>query len=318
MAREASITSEQISVIADNIKAQGGRPTARAVRDAIGTGSMATILKLLQQWRAGQVRQSEAIDDRLDPAVAKAISNQIAIRVQDSTSELTARLADLQTEIDIVIAENEKQGFETDAQYIEIASLNEQNASLVGRMQQLDADAVRLNSELIAERQAVEVARIEHAKAQLRLEAVPRVEAENDKLRHELTLASNEVANQHEIAAVSVAKMEAANETVKDLRETLRSLKEEATVANTKSEKLFAELIAKENATAKALETERLIVQSHQSNLENIMRELATAQQNEKDALLASKRLATELAELRDHKNKSNITNTEEEDILSF
>ena len=100
-------SARPFAAAADNIKAQGGKPTARSVRDALGTGSMATVLKFLQEWKGGQVRQCQAIDDTLDPSIARAISNQIAGKVQEATADATARLADLQAETDGVIVENE-------------------------------------------------------------------------------------------------------------------------------------------------------------------------------------------------------------------
>ena len=78
MARESTITYEQVAEAADNLKAQNLKPTSRAVREALGSGSMATVCKLLQQWQAGQTRQSQATDDTIDPAVARAISLHIA------------------------------------------------------------------------------------------------------------------------------------------------------------------------------------------------------------------------------------------------
>ena len=109
MGRESSITLEQVSTIANEIKTSGGKATSRAVRDALGSGSMATICKLLAQWQASQERKSEAIDDSLSQAVAKAISNDIASKVQSAIADATSRLADLQSEHDLLITENENQ-----------------------------------------------------------------------------------------------------------------------------------------------------------------------------------------------------------------
>jgi len=89
-------SARPFAAAADNIKAQGGKPTARSVRDALGTGSMATVLKFLQEWKGGQVRQCQAIDDTLDPSIARAISNQIAGKVQEATADATARLSIIQ------------------------------------------------------------------------------------------------------------------------------------------------------------------------------------------------------------------------------
>lgn len=71
MARESTISLEQVLVPADQIKASGGKPAARAVRAALGGGSMTTVLKFIQQWKSGQARASEQIDDILDLSIVR-------------------------------------------------------------------------------------------------------------------------------------------------------------------------------------------------------------------------------------------------------
>jgi len=235
MAREATITFEQVAAAADSIKAQGGKASARAVREVLGSGSMATVLKLLQQWQSGQVRQSASIDDTLDPSVVRAISNQIATRVQEATADTTARLADLQAEADLIIVENERQAVDLEAQAAELVVLHGQYAELAGRAQQIESDAARTAAELVAERRATEAARVELAKAELRLEAVPKVEAEIEKVRAEFLQARAQAAELHEAAAVANVKLEgavrelsAANEAVTQARAEARRFSEAA------------------------------------------------------------------------------------------
>ena len=201
MARESTITYEQVAEAADNLKAQNLKPTSRAVREALGSGSMATVCKLLQQWQAGQTRQSQATDDTIDPAVARAISLHIATKIQTATSEATARLADMQGELASVIQENERQSKEISDLTEETAHHKEEAARLAGQIEQLSADLVRATSELESERQAAEKARIQLAKAELRLEAVPRIEAEIEKVRADLAAERKASAAAREEAA---------------------------------------------------------------------------------------------------------------------
>lgn len=56
MGREASITPQQVYTAADALVAEGGKPTLRAVRERLGSGSLGTIAKWLQQWKANQGR----------------------------------------------------------------------------------------------------------------------------------------------------------------------------------------------------------------------------------------------------------------------
>lgn len=210
MARESTISFDQVAAAADIIKTQGGKPTARSVREALGSGSMATVLKFLQQWQGGQVRQSQAIDDTLDPAIVRSISNAIAGKVQEATADATVRLADLQAETSSVIVENERMGAEIEALATELATLQEQLAATAGRAQQLEVDAARQATELAAERAAAEAARVALAKAELRLESVPRIEAEIVAVRAELAAERIKSAEQHEAAAVAIAQKDAA------------------------------------------------------------------------------------------------------------
>lgn len=288
MARESTISFEQVSVAADRIKAQGTKPTARNVREALGTGSMATVLKFLQQWQGGQMRQSQAIDDTIDPVIARAISNQIAVKVQESTADATARLADLQAEADAIIAENERQAADIETQTFELSALQEQYAALSGRAKQLEADATRTAGELDVERKAAEAARVELAKAELRLEAVPRIEAEIEKVRAELSQARVQATEQHETAAVATAKLESEVAQRKNLEVQLA----EAVRQREEAEKRAA-------ASAVTLGNERVAVQACQARLEAAAREITAANETVAKARAEAKRAGEEAAELR-------------------
>ena len=232
MVREANITIEQVAAAADNIKANGGKPTARKVREVLGTGSMTTILVFFRHWKAGQIRQSQMIDDTLDPAIGRVISDQIAAKVLAATVDANERLADSQVEIDSLIADNERQSSEIDAQDAEITELHEKKSALAGRAQQLEIDIARTIAELVAERQTAEIARVGLAKAELRLEAVTKIEAEIEKIRAELMLARARAADLHEIAAVATAQREVEVEQRKIadalLMEAIRKAQEDA------------------------------------------------------------------------------------------
>jgi chromosome segregation ATPase len=212
MAREATITPEQVATAAEQIKSSGAKPTARAVREALGGGSMATVLKFLQQWQGGQARASEQIDDTLDPGIAKAISNTIAARVQAATNEATSRLADLQAETANLIQENERQAQEIEILQQKIDAQGGDLASALGRVTQLQTELSQVRQERDGKAQEAEQARTELAKATLRLEGVPRLEAEVERLRMEMVESQALAARLHEEAAVAVAKQEAAEQ----------------------------------------------------------------------------------------------------------
>lgn len=201
MARESTITYEQVATAADSLKAKDIKATSRAVRDVLGTGSMATVCKLLEQWKSGQAKQNQVTDDSMDPSVARALNTHIATKIQTATSEATARLADMQGELASVILENERQANEISDLTVEAAYHKEEGAKLAGQIQQLSTDLARAVTELENERQAAEQARIQQAKAELRLEAVPRIEAEIEKLRNELAIERKSASTAREEAA---------------------------------------------------------------------------------------------------------------------
>lgn len=201
MARESTITYEQVATTAEELKAKGVKPTSRAVRDVLGTGGMATVLKHLEQWKSGQAKQSQVTDDAIDPSVARALNAHIYTKIQTATSEATARLADMQGELATVILENERQANEISDLTVEAAFHKEEGAKLAGQIEQLTTDLTTRIVELGAERQAAEQARIQLAKAELRLEAVPRIEAEIEKVRAELDVERKSAAKAREEAA---------------------------------------------------------------------------------------------------------------------
>lgn len=169
---------------------------------------MATVLKHLQQWQREQVRPGLVMEDALDPMIARTIAQQIATRVREATSESTSRLADLQIETDNIIVESERQNIEIEQKISDLTELQGRHDALAGRTAQLEFDAKQTSENLITESRASEAARVELAKAELRLEAVPKIEAEIEKLRAELVKGRIHAAELHETAAVALAKLE--------------------------------------------------------------------------------------------------------------
>lgn len=209
MAREPTITYEDVASAANNIKSNGGKPTARNVRESLGRGSMATVVKLLRMLQGGQINQDQISNDSLDQSVTFAISSYITRKVQEATTTFTARVTELQSDSDMLIGEYERQTEELTAIADELSGLQERHAVLNGRVQQLESDATRYDAELFTERKSAETAKIELAKAELRLEALPRVEAELEKIRADLMDARTQAALLHEAAAVATAKYDA-------------------------------------------------------------------------------------------------------------
>lgn len=227
MAREASITFEQLAVVANQIKSDGGKVTSRSVREVLGSGSQATVCKLLLQWQDGQVRKSEAIDDTLSLAVAKAISNEISNKVQTATADATARLADLQVEYKGLIAETENQSADIDYLNAELASLQVRHSELNGKHEQSQLELEKTNTALVAERLLTNEAKTELVKSAMKLESLPKIEAELSAVREQLASEKAISAKLHETEAVAVAKLEIINNSLVETSKRLTTVQDE-------------------------------------------------------------------------------------------
>lgn len=291
MAREATITQEQVNAAADTIRATGTKPTARAVRDALGTGSMATVLKFLQVWQAGQVRPA-AQDVTLPPVLIRGLVDFIGQEVAQAKAGLEADLATAQQAAADLIAEAERQAATIDAQEKFLDESRGDKAELIGKLGQMEADLTAARDEAERERQAAEVARVEIAKVQIRVEdQAAKLEAQAAELASLKTaLAASEKARQaaEQNAAVVSAKLEACESSGVDLRE--RMGKAEARAE--KAEQL-AQVKAGELATA------NVTIQAGQARLEAAERELTSARKSADEARAASKTAGEEAAELK-------------------
>ena len=226
MGRESTITFEQISAVADAMKTEGVKPTSRAVRERLGnTGSMGTINKLLGRWKSGQERQISAALV-LPPALQRVLLEFMDTELTAARTTLEAELAEQQQEAADLATENERQVIENDAQADTIELLRAEVSTHQGRAGQLESDLVVSRDEAARERSGAELARTELAKAQLRLEAMPRLEADLVAVR--VVLEAERTARQQakEDAAVLASKLEAAERRIAENE--ARSTKAEA------------------------------------------------------------------------------------------
>ena len=321
MARETTITIAQVSAVALKLQAQGVKPTSRAVLAEIGYGSMGTILKLLQQWQSNQSNKSKVIENSIDPAIASAINNTLATRVQDAIAEVTIKLANLQIETDNLILENEHQFDVIESQLIEQSELQAQNATMAGRIQQIEIEANKTIAELSTERQTSEALRIALAKAELRLEVIPKIELEIIKLRTEVDALKIQAASSHESEAVALAKMEDAQQAAQGARDNAMKSVDATEAIRDKYEQLLAVALDKERANAKLLEGEHLKYQSQQlaqeSALESAMRDTKDSDNKLKETQTVNLQLNKKIARLITQQNQMKIT-SEDPGILSF
>lgn len=212
MGREAKIAYEQVAAAADAMCAANIRPSSRGLRERLGNaGSMGTISRMLQEWRVIQERQVLQ-PLALPPALQRAVLDFTAQEVAAAKELLQAALSKQRQEMADLAIENERQAAEIDERAHAEAAVRAEVATLQGRLAQTDEELARAKRETISEREQATEARIDSAKALLRLEAMPRIEADLATLREELKAESHgrTAATQH--AAVLEAKLEAARE----------------------------------------------------------------------------------------------------------
>lgn len=187
MPREATITYDQVVRYAEAIKADGGKPTPRQIRDRHGSGSFGTIHKLFQQWESTQALAIEAALS-LPPSVQRSILEFVRHELSVGRTDLEERLCQVTTSAEDLATENDRQAALIDEQLATIESLRGEKAALAGRLAEIENAIGTHREDAVRERQAAEAARTEVAKLMLRLEGVPRLEAELAELRNEYQL----------------------------------------------------------------------------------------------------------------------------------
>jgi chromosome segregation ATPase len=284
----AIVTFEAVATAAEALQAAGQRASVRAVTAAIGGGSPNTILKLLGEWKAGRpvVR---AADTELDPKITAAIVEQMqrvataaaaaaeerAAGVDEDLQALSEAQAAAEQQINALTAELDA-ATTTAAKLAEQLEVTQADASRAA--EQATAAAAGLRQELATERQRQEAAAAALARAEVRLEAVPGLQAEIERLR--TALEADQKARQlaEQSAAVFAAKLEAA-----ERRAT------EAEARTVKAEAAAAQVITNAEAAA----------QANQSRLESVLRELDAAKGATATATAAAQKSGEEAAELR-------------------
>jgi colicin import membrane protein len=288
MGREATVTYEQIAAAADAMKSAGVKPTSRALRERLGnTGSMGTINKLLGRWKSGQERQISAALV-LPPALQRVLLEFMDTELTAARTALEADLADQQQEAADLATENERQVIENDTQVELIEQLRADVAAHQGRAGQLESDLTASREEAVRERSGAELARTELAKAQLRLEAMPRLEADLLAVRETLDVERQARQQAEQAAAVLVAKLEAAER---------RATESDARTG--KAEAATAKAIEKTEAIARELVAANVAVQAGQARLESAAREIDDAKKAVATAQSATKKSGEAASELR-------------------
>lgn len=205
-AGRTGITFEQVAAVADTIAARGDRPTLRGVRAELGSGSMGTIQKHLAAWQ-GQRRQIVTSAATLPTEIQRVILSEIEREVDAARAELEAELAAIKGDRDTLADDNEAQAEQIEQQSARLDEIEATSQQQAGRITQLEADLATAWQATERERGIAEQARQALAKAELRLEALPKVEAEVERLRAALEASQARATTAEQLAAVTAEKL---------------------------------------------------------------------------------------------------------------
>lgn len=217
MGRIASVTYEGVCQAIEELLAQGVRPSVRAVRTLLGSGSMNTINSLFQEWRAKQADGHDASQRLLPPKVQRTVFEFIDQEVTRVHMDLADDLSEARRDMQALGEDNERLVESVEALQAEIYALTDAKAALDGRIAQLVDDLAGARDEAAAERRNAELDRIELARARQRLETLEALEHDLDRLR-----AGFEAQREGRVQAEKEAAVLQARETV--LQERLAEL----------------------------------------------------------------------------------------------
>ena len=291
----ALVNFENVAAAAEALQSAGQRASVRAVIAALGGGSPNSVLKLLGEWKAGRpvVRIAET---ELDPRITDAIRVQMQRVAEQAAQAAEERagaldedlqaLAEAQAAAEQQIAALQAERDTAQAQAADFVEQQKEARAEGERNQEQAVQAlVTLRQELASERQRFEAAAAELARAQVRLEALPALQADIEQLRATLRADSEQsarlLADCHQArqlaeqgAAVLGAKLEAAER---------RAVEADARTAKAD---------ARADALAHDLTGVNVALQAAQGRLEATAREVGSAE-------AAARKSAEEFAEFK-------------------
>ena len=232
MARTSNITFAQVAQIADTMKAAGTRPTARAVRERIGSGSMGTIHKLLQQW-AGKAAPDDEDGEgpELPSSIASALMDFVSTQVAEACEPLTEELNAAKASADALAENNERLFKYIESMETEVDKHREEKAALSAKLEQTRSILADHESEVFKLRAQVSELLRDLDKARTENERLAGLPKAIESLESTLQAARNGRDDAQRDAAVLSAQLEAKTEQADELRERLKEATIRATAA---------------------------------------------------------------------------------------
>lgn len=295
----ALVNFEAVAAAAEAISKEGGKPSVRSVIAHLGGGSPNTVLPLLNEWKAGRVAV-RSTDIELDPRIGQIIGELVKSASEQAARAAEERAADVQADAETV-AEAGREA-ESRVQALEIQLAEAQQAIVVKERALEDAQAAagieaknaqeRINAlqgQLGEERTRADLAVQAVAKAEVRLELIPGLQAEVERLKPF-----------EQQAAVLAANLDSANTARGELKVRL-----DAALADAKAshDELERARISEQSLQAK-LDAALREVEALKANLVEAKGDLVTAREEAKEARAETKEVRAALAKAQ-QKGKS-------------
>ncbi len=176
-----TITQEQVNAVADAICAEGNKPTVLDVRKRLPSGSMSAIWCLFQVWQSSQGAPVES-DTSVSSELQRTLEDFITQKIKAVREQLESEIENLRQVNSELMKEIENQQNQLTLQGVELQSAKAIKNEVSGRFDQLNAELARAKEEIAIEKESAIQSRMELVKAQLKLESVPRLEADLDQL----------------------------------------------------------------------------------------------------------------------------------------
>lgn len=176
-----TITQDQVNAAADAICAEGNKPTVLDVRKRLKAGSMSEIWRFFQVWQSIQTTSEEpefSVSAELQRTLEEFITRQVSAVKTQSSQDIEV-LRQTNTEL---MAEIDQLTQQLAQQTAELNSARTIKDEVTGRFDQLNAELKRAQQEIEIEKESATQSRMELVKVQLKLESVPRLEADLDQL----------------------------------------------------------------------------------------------------------------------------------------
>jgi colicin import membrane protein len=280
------VTYEQVAAAADALLAGNQKLSVRNVREALGgTGSLATISRHLAAFDA-QRPKTHAADIEMSSGIRREIEAEILRHVTEATSALHEQLANVVNDRDAVVAEAEAQAAALAEAEQQLATLRATTTEQAARLEELRTAEER-------ERTAAEQARVSLAEANLRVQSIPGLEAELERLRTALDVRTADLS----AATATVSGLTAERDS---LLKQLAGVEQRASVTEAHLERLQGELLTERERTGKAearVAAADARVEATAARITDLQEQLKAAAARESDAARRAEARVDELQE---------------------